>query len=168
MLETVSCVFCDLLANRGPATWVARDHDAAAFLPLEASSLAPGHTLVIPKHSTARNLLDEDPQVLGPLILGVQRVARAVRAVLQPDGVVEPTHAARQLVDGSWSSKLGRLPLIRHLEPHDLDLGRQHGFKVSDEALEHRIGQAHATILSAYSWELAQGSESCTRLPARS
>ena len=47
-----------------------------------------GHTLVIPKHSTARNLLEEDPQILSPLILGVQRVARAVRAALEPDGVV--------------------------------------------------------------------------------
>jgi hypothetical protein len=35
----------------------------------------------------------------------------------------EPTHVARQLFDGSWSSKLGNLPLVRHLEPSDLDGG---------------------------------------------
>jgi hypothetical protein len=35
----------------------------------------------------------------------------------------EPTHGARQLSDGSWSSKLGKLPLIRHLEPEDIDGG---------------------------------------------
>ena len=35
----------------------------------------------------------------------------------------EPTHGARQLFDGSWSSKLGNLPLVRHLEPSDLDGG---------------------------------------------
>jgi histidine triad (HIT) family protein len=43
---------------------------------------------VIPKHSTARNLLDEEPQVLANTILGVQRVTRAVRAALNPDGIV--------------------------------------------------------------------------------
>ena len=43
---------------------------------------------MIPKHSTARNLLEEEPANLQPLILGVQRVARAVRAALNPDGVM--------------------------------------------------------------------------------
>lgn len=38
-------------------------------------------------------------------------------------GVPEPTHGARQLTDGSWSSKLGKLPLIRHLHPDDIDGG---------------------------------------------
>jgi hypothetical protein len=36
------------------------------------------------------------------------------------EGGVELTHAARQLADGSWSSKLGSLPLIRHLHPDDV------------------------------------------------
>jgi hypothetical protein len=36
------------------------------------------------------------------------------------DGTFEPTHTARQLSDGSWSSKLGKLPLIRHLHPGDV------------------------------------------------
>ncbi len=36
------------------------------------------------------------------------------------DGGADVTHAARQLRDGSWSSKLGSLPLIRHLHPDDV------------------------------------------------
>lgn len=36
------------------------------------------------------------------------------------DSTVEPSHLARQLADGSWSSKLGALPLIRHATPEDL------------------------------------------------
>ena len=36
-------------------------------------------------------------------------------------GRLEATHQARQLADGSWSSKLGALPLIRHLKPEDLN-----------------------------------------------
>jgi type VI secretion system secreted protein VgrG len=35
-------------------------------------------------------------------------------------GNAEITHASRQMTDGSWSSKLGSLPLIRHLKPEDV------------------------------------------------
>jgi hypothetical protein len=37
------------------------------------------------------------------------------------DGKWEPTHMARQMPDGTWTSKLGKLPLIRHLRPSDLN-----------------------------------------------
>ena len=43
---------------------------------------------MIPKHAKARNLLDIEPEPLSWLILGVQRVTRAVVAALNPDGVV--------------------------------------------------------------------------------
>ena len=46
------------------------------------------------------------------------------------DGKIEATHAARQLSDGSWSSKLGQLPLIRHLSPNDLN-GPSYGTPVA-------------------------------------
>ena len=32
----------------------------------------------------------------------------------------EPTHAAKQQQDGSWSSKMGQGPVITHLEPENL------------------------------------------------
>jgi hypothetical protein len=38
-----------------------------------------------------------------------------------PEGVLQPTHAAKQQDDGSWTSKVGKLPLIRHLQPGDLE-----------------------------------------------
>jgi hypothetical protein len=41
-------------------------------------------------------------------------------AVRNADGRIQPTHAALQMADGSWTSKVGTLPLIRHLHPHDL------------------------------------------------
>lgn len=41
-------------------------------------------------------------------------------ALRKEDGATDPTHAARQLADGSWSSKLGSLPLIRHIKPEDV------------------------------------------------
>ena len=79
-------IFAKILRGETPAARVFEDDHVLAFM--DVFPQARGHTLVIPKHSSARNLLDEDPAVLGPLILGVQRVARAVRAALKPDGIV--------------------------------------------------------------------------------
>jgi histidine triad (HIT) family protein len=79
-------IFAKILRGETPAARVFEDEHVLAFM--DVFPQAKGHTLVIPKHSTARNFLEEEPQVIGPLMLGVQRVARAVRAALQPDGLV--------------------------------------------------------------------------------
>jgi histidine triad (HIT) family protein len=79
-------IFAKILRGEAPAARVFEDEHVLAFM--DVFPQARGHTLVIPKHSTARNLLDEEPQVLADLIAGVQRVARAVRAALEPDGIV--------------------------------------------------------------------------------
>ncbi len=79
-------IFARILRGEMPSARVFEDEHVMSFM--DVFPQARGHTLVIPKHSSARNLLDEDPAVLGPLILGVQRVARAVRAALHPDGIV--------------------------------------------------------------------------------
>ena len=77
-------IFAKILRGEAPAARVFEDEHVYAFMDVFPQSR--GHTLVIPKHSQARNLLDEEPGVLSELILGVQRVARAVRAALKPDG----------------------------------------------------------------------------------
>ena len=79
-------IFAKILRGEMPAARVFEDDHVLAFM--DVFPQARGHTLVIPKHSTARNLLDEVPEVIGPLMLGVQRVAKAVRAALNPDGLV--------------------------------------------------------------------------------
>jgi histidine triad (HIT) family protein len=79
-------IFAKILRGEMPAARVFEDEHVMAFMDVFPQS--KGHTLVIPKHSRARNLLEEEPQVLEPLILGVQRVAKAVRAALNPDGIV--------------------------------------------------------------------------------
>jgi histidine triad (HIT) family protein len=79
-------IFARILRGEMPSARVFEDEHVYAFMDVFPQSR--GHTLVIPKHSSARNLLEEDPEVLRELILGVQRVARAVRAALNPDGVV--------------------------------------------------------------------------------
>ena len=79
-------IFAKILRGEIPAARVFEDDHVLAFM--DAFPQGRGHTLVIPKHSQARNLLEEEPQTLAALMLGVQRVARAVRAALKPDGVV--------------------------------------------------------------------------------
>ena len=79
-------IFAKILRGEMPSVRVFEDDHVLAFM--DVFPQAKGHTLVIPKHSTARNFLEEAPEVIGPLMLGVQRVAKAVRAALKPDGLV--------------------------------------------------------------------------------
>ena len=79
-------IFAKILRGEVPAARVFEDEHVYAFM--DVFPQGKGHTLVIPKHSTARNLLEEEPEVLCNLILGVQRVTRAVRAAFNPDGIV--------------------------------------------------------------------------------
>ncbi len=79
-------VFARVIRGELPAARVFEDGDVLAFMDLFPQSR--GHTLVVSKTSHARNLLDVEPQALTTLMLGVQRVARAVRSALHPDGLV--------------------------------------------------------------------------------
>lgn len=79
-------IFAKILRGEMPSVRVFEDEHVFAFM--DVFPQAKGHTLVIPKHSTARNFLEEAPEIIGPLMLGVQRVAKAVRAALKPDGLV--------------------------------------------------------------------------------
>jgi histidine triad (HIT) family protein len=79
-------IFAKILRGDAPSVRVFEDDHVLAFMDVFPQSR--GHCLVIPKHSRARNLLEVEPEVLGPLMLGVQRVAKAVRAALKPDGIV--------------------------------------------------------------------------------
>lgn len=80
------CVFCGLMLS-GDAQWVKRDGDAVAFLPLPEGSLAPGHTLVVPRTHCV-GVQDADPQALHAVIDLVQRVSRAMKSALGATGVV--------------------------------------------------------------------------------
>jgi histidine triad (HIT) family protein len=79
-------IFAKILRGEAPAARVFEDDHVLAFM--DVFPQGRGHTLVIPKHSVARNLMDEEPTILANVILGVQRVTRAVRAALNPDGIV--------------------------------------------------------------------------------
>ena len=79
------CIFCKIVAGRLPACRVYEDADCLAFL--DIGPIVHGHTLVIPKRVTARNLLDIDTDHLCKLAAATQKVARAVAEELEPAGI---------------------------------------------------------------------------------
>ncbi len=79
-------IFARMLRGEIPAARVFEDDKVFAFMDIFPQ--ARGHTLVISKVSQARNLLEVEPEALISLMLSVQKVARAVRAALKPDGLV--------------------------------------------------------------------------------
>ena len=79
-------IFARILKGEVPCAKVYEDDKVLSFM--DAFPQARGHTLVVHKTSRARNLLEVEPEALCELSLGVQKVARAVRAALNPDGVV--------------------------------------------------------------------------------
>jgi histidine triad (HIT) family protein len=79
-------IFAKILRGEAPAAKVFEDDEVFAFMDVFPQSR--GHTLVISKETKARNLLEVEPEPLEHLIAGVQRVTRAVRAALKPDGIM--------------------------------------------------------------------------------
>ncbi len=80
-----SNIFAKILLGEIPAVKVWEDDAVLAFMDVFPQS--EGHVLVISKTSTARNLLEVEPDVLAALAAGTQRVARAVEKSLSPDGL---------------------------------------------------------------------------------
>jgi histidine triad (HIT) family protein len=78
-------VFAKIIRGEAPCHKVFEDEHTLAFLDLFPQ--ARGHTLVIPKRAQARNLLELDADNLTCLFLATQRIARAIVAAIQPDGV---------------------------------------------------------------------------------
>ena len=79
-------IFSKIVRGDSPAAKVFEDAHTLALLDVFPQSR--GHTLVIHKTAQARNLLDVDAAALIEIIDTVQRVARAVRSALNPDGVL--------------------------------------------------------------------------------
>jgi histidine triad (HIT) family protein len=132
-------IFAKILRGEAPAVKVFEDSHVLAFM--DAFPQGKGHIMVIPKHSTARNFLEEAPETIGPLMLGVQRVARATRAALNPDGLMITTF------NGAASGQT-----VYHLHVHiiprweGVPLGR-HGHGMADmEELKSLAAQIAAKI----------------------
>jgi diadenosine tetraphosphate (Ap4A) HIT family hydrolase len=80
-----SCVFCEIVAGRAPASFVHRDERVAGFMDIRPVN--PGHLLVVPA-AHAPNLADVDPVTGAQMFTLAQRLAAAVRTSgVRCDGV---------------------------------------------------------------------------------
>jgi histidine triad (HIT) family protein len=79
-------IFARIVRGEIPKALIAEDEATMAFM--DAFPQSRGHCLVIHKFSKARNLLEAEPGVAEALIGTVRRLTRAVRAALEPDGIV--------------------------------------------------------------------------------
>ena len=77
-------IFAKILRGEIPAAKVWEDDHVLAFMDVFPQS--DGHVLVIAKTSTARNLLEIEPEMLARVIAATQRTARAVEKALKPEG----------------------------------------------------------------------------------
>lgn len=78
-------IFAKILRGDMPSVKVWEDDDVLAFMDVFPQS--EGHVLVISKTSTARNILEIEPEALARLTAAVQRTARAVQKALNPEGL---------------------------------------------------------------------------------
>jgi histidine triad (HIT) family protein len=76
VLTVDSCVFCEIIAGRLPASFVYRDQTCAAFMDLQPVN--PGHLLVIPNRHSA-SLAEMDLDTGGHIFKIAQELAAAVR-----------------------------------------------------------------------------------------
>ena len=79
-------IFAKIVRGELPAAKVFEDAHTMALMDVFPQSR--GHTLVIHKSARARNLLDVDAAALTAVVDTVQRIARAVRSALKPDGIL--------------------------------------------------------------------------------
>ena len=77
-------IFAKILRGEIPSAKIYEDDKVLSFLDAFPQSL--GHTLVVPK-VPACNLFDIAPDDLKTLIVETQKIARAVRDALEPEGV---------------------------------------------------------------------------------
>ena len=79
-------IFAKIVRGEIPSAKVFEDDDVLAFM--DAFPQSKGHCLVISKTSKARNLLEVEADVLVKVMAAVQRLTRAARKALKPDGLV--------------------------------------------------------------------------------
>ena len=77
-------IFARILRGQIPSVKVWEDDDVLAFMDVFPQS--EGHVLVVSKTSTAKNLLEIEPDALAKIIAATQRTAKAVAKALKPDG----------------------------------------------------------------------------------
>lgn len=77
-------IFAKILRGEIPSVKVWEDEDVLVFMDVFPQS--EGHALIISKTSTARNLLEIEPEVLAKVMAATQRTAKAIETALRPEG----------------------------------------------------------------------------------
>jgi histidine triad (HIT) family protein len=123
-------IFARIIRGEIPAARIFEDDQTLAFM--DAYPQSRGHALVVHRTSQARNLLDVEADALVAIMASVQRLARAVRLALEPDGI---------MISQFNGAPAGQT--VFHLHVHiiprwsDVPLGR-HGAGMADfSELEH-------------------------------
>jgi len=84
MTSDPDCIFCKIIAGDIPSFKVYEDDKTLAFMDINPGN--PGHVLVVPKaHSP--NIFEVPLDDMAVAMVTVQKVARAVRATLDPFGL---------------------------------------------------------------------------------
>ncbi|GBH29483.1 HIT family protein [Sphingobium xenophagum] len=78
-------VFALILAGKIPSVPLYEDAHTFCFLDIQPQS--KGHALVISKWSKARNILEIEEDALAQVMATTSKVATAIRAALNPDGL---------------------------------------------------------------------------------
>jgi len=78
------CIFCKIARKEAEASTIYEDQATIAFL--DASPIAEGHTLVVPKKHYV-DIFDIDPSVLRKSIIVAQKVAIRMRSAISASGV---------------------------------------------------------------------------------
>lgn len=133
-----SNVFAKILRGEMPAHKVYEDDDTLAFM--DIMPRGDGHCLVLPK-APSRNILDVDPADLAKLMATAQKVARAVVAAFDADGVTiqqfnEP--AGGQVVFHLHVHVIPRFEGVS-LRPHTGEMADQEVLKANAERIRNAL-----------------------------
>jgi histidine triad (HIT) family protein len=121
-----SNVFAKILRGELPSHKLHEDDSTIAIM--DVMPTADGHTLVVPK-APSRNLLDADPATLTRTILVVQKLAKAVKAAFNADGV-----AVYQFNEPASGQSVFHLHF--HIVPRFEGVPQKpHGSKMEDQAV---------------------------------
>jgi histidine triad (HIT) family protein len=78
-------IFAKILRGEIPCVTVYEDDKTLAFM--DVMPQAEGHVLVVPKEA-AEDVLDLSPGGMAAMMATTQKIARAVKSALDPDGIV--------------------------------------------------------------------------------
>jgi histidine triad (HIT) family protein len=130
-------IFAKILRGEAPCVKIFEDEHVLAFMDIFPQS--QGHCLVIPKNTTARNLLEFPSERLGTYFASVQKLAKAVTSAFNCDGVIvtqfngAPAGQTVFHLHVHIIPRYANLPLQPHHggKPADLDVLREQAARIA-------------------------------------